>query len=186
MEKVMCYNCGEETPNVLSRCVHCGQPIAKYPTDNYGGPQPFPPAYSNHAPAQDAATKKQRNGFVSFYLWLNFIGACVDTARSLLSFALMLLNPRDVTVEMYSAKILNDGMILLFAIPIIAGFWLLIRWKKLGYWILTVTLIFAQCLWFALYSDVMVLVFLPGLSLLILFLILQIKKNGKSCWSQLS
>lgn len=185
MEKEMCYNCGEETPNVLSRCVHCGHPIAKTPTENFGRTFPSPPPYPNNATTRGGTPKKQRNGFVSFYLWLSFIGGCVDAAVNLLFLVRTQLDPRDVTDVMHPDKVFDALIQLLFAIPIIAGFWQLMQWKRLGYKIITVALIVWQCICISLYRDT-VLVFLPGLSLLFLFLVLQIKKNGKSCWSQLS
>lgn len=120
---------------------------------------------------------KKRHGFVTFWLWLLMISNAV--------FAIFM-----IYAATSSTMILSLILALLLPLLNIAGSILLLNWKKLGYWlILAVPFLYFLITIFshtsasdALTVLVQDLIFVP----LVLFAILQIKKDGVSCWKQLN
>ena len=162
-----CPNCGAEIANDSLFCEFCGKPV-----------------------------KLQRNGFVTFWLWLIILAnACATFAY----FAEAISTRSDNNmILMYASAI--------FSVICILGATLLLKWKKWGFWLIVTAAaayIFAiiyfcnemahTIAYSTAYSTYYeyptipqeLLIFSTALSLLILFAILHIKKDGKSCWSQL-
>ena len=88
---------------------------------------------------------------------------------------------------MYAYEPMSDRLVTFVLTGVmIVGYIGLLKWKKSGFYII----VGAQILnWFMSISIGMLkgwYIIVPFISIAILFAILQIKKNGKSCWSQLS
>lgn len=124
--------------------------------------------------------KKKRNGFITIYLYVVII-VCVFEGFSIIRRAYAEM---DFDKSMQTITIIIGGLLLIHAI----GASLLLTWKKLGYWLIVVnpigSLLVACYLHYfmgistyigpALYS----LFIIPLLN----FGILQIRKDGISCW----
>ena len=165
IEMVLCPYCGKETPGNQTICQHCGGEFTFEESDGY---------------SEELEEVKDRNGFVSFYLWLCLI---VNSILCFISFLTMFL-----PYGMYSAF---DPMWLRIAGTILSGctavsFWMLLKYKKSGFRLLTVTAI----LTFLININVAMVNgpkdLAPLILLALVYAVLQIRKDGKSCWSQLS
>lgn len=167
--------------------------------------------------------KRQRNGFVTFWLWLGIIcsirlgiicsinsgifGAnAISSYRNLGSYGMDLIIA-GVDYSHAANMLENASNILVItsivsAICCIIGYNMLLKWKKAGFWLLIAASIVLSC--FNLYAMGMISdayseiglyldhttititqMICPIISCIILWAILQIKKNGISCWSQL-
>lgn len=162
MEYIKCPNCGSETPAILSRCRNCGERIPK------------------KSAVEETSLPKKRNGFISFWLWTCLI---VNILFTIGYFALM-----------FSSKGLWSGTpepfpLRLFwfiaSLVIVVGYWLLIAWKKVGFYLLSGTAIVNGIISFCIDPSMIVLVSAIA-PIFILYLILQISKNGNSYWEVLS
>lgn len=162
MEYIKCPYCGGETPIILGRCRHCGQ------------------RRPEKAVIEQTFIPKERNGFVTFWLTACFI------VNLLLSFGYFAL--------LFSSRGLWSGtpepllLRLFWILGVIAntvGYWMLLSWKKVGFNILIGAALangFVNfCISLSAFS-----IFIAFASIIILYFILQISKNGKTCWEQLS
>ena len=162
-----CPNCGKEIANDSLFCEYCGKPV-----------------------------KQQRHGFVTFWLWLMII-ANVCATFAYFSEATSSRGDNN-TILMYTSAVCSVICVL--------GATLLLKWKKWGFWLIVVNAaahVFATIYLcnemahsYIYYSSNYryheyptvpqeMLIFSTAFSLLILFAILHIKKDGKSCWSLL-
>lgn len=120
---------------------------------------------------------KQRHGFVSFWLWLLMIANAV--------FAIIM-----VKVTPISNMIISLFFALLLPLLNIAGSILLLNWKKLGFWLILGAPFYYFLIEISGSASTIDALTNLGLNLillpLVLFAILQIKKNGMSCWKQLN
>lgn len=163
MEYLTCPSCGKETPGALARCKHCGEVLHKHDIIT-------PEVYD----------VKSRAGFTTFYLWL---GQLLNAIMGLAYFATIFTRKGlwSAYDPMYTRIYGFVSSAILFY-----GYLSLMRWKKSGFYILTlmagvsliVNLVSGNPLSFSTFS--------PIVSIMILYAVLQIKKNGKSCWEQLS
>jgi hypothetical protein len=162
MEYIKCPNCGSETPSILTRCRNCGERLPK------------------EVVIEETNVPKVRNGFVSFWLWACLI---INVLFSIGYFALM-----------FSSKGLWSGtpeplplrlFWVLASVAIIVGYWQLISWKKVGFYILSGTALVNGIISFCIAPSMAVLITAIA-PIFVLFFVLQIPKNGKSCWEQLS
>lgn len=161
MEYVKCPSCGCETPAVLSRCKHCGERVNKSPTD-------FSPKIL-----------KDRNGFVTFWLWLAII---VSTLITIFWFSHIFSSVGlwDATPEPLSSRIMTFTCSLLITI----GYVMLICWLKPGFYLIVgVGVVESIC--FLLYGMTINVVIGIVVPLLALYLVLQCTKNGKTYWELL-
>lgn len=162
--------------------------------------------------------KKQRHGFVTFWLWLGVIGGVFSIISAVTSYLKMSKNINDIGRQLEYAGIdvtpyrdaidalnLHVGVMqvaaLFFAICIIVCYVLLLNWKKIGFWIIVgtsvVSVVVSVVMMNLMKQDyaMMGVSILKGtsilqyivtpISILILWAVLQIKKNGISCWKQL-
>ena len=119
---------------------------------------------------------KQRHGFVSFWLWLLMIANAV--------FAIIM-----VKVTPISNMIISLFLALLLPLLNITGSILLLNWKKFGFWLILGAPFYYFLIEIS--GSVSTIDALTNLGLnlilfpLVLFAILQIKKNDESCWKQL-
>lgn len=163
-EMVLCPYCGKETPGNTTICQHCGGEFTLEGTDGSS-------FYMEGV--------KDRNGFVGFYLWLGFI---LNTLMGLAYFATLFTR-----VGMMSAyePMWSRFLGTLISCCTATGFWLLLKYKKVGFFLIlgTATLTILVNLGSVGATGAS---FAPLVLLGVLFAVLQIKKDGESCWSQLS
>lgn len=161
MEYIKCPNCGGETPAILTRCRHCGERMSK--------PQQYQPP----------KVLKDRNGFVTFWLWLGII---VNSCLTIFWFSHIFSSVGlwEATPEPLSSRIVTFICSLLLTI----GNVMLFLWLKSGYYLLVgVGIVESICF---ILCGMTIKVVLAVLSpLLILYLVLQCTKNGKTCWELL-
>lgn len=162
MEYVKCPNCGVETPSILSRCKHCGERLTR------------PQTYQPHKVLKD------RNGFVTFWLWMSII------VNSLLTifWHIHLFSSTGLwsaTPEPLSIRIITFICSLLITI----GYVMLLCWLKPGFYLL-IGVGLAESICASFYNG-MTLNFLLAIivPLLILYLVLQCTKNGMTYWELL-
>lgn len=163
MEYVKCPSCGNETPRVLTRCKHCGERLP----------------IRQDTSTSDTYQVKTRAGFTTFYLWLGLV------CNSLMGIAYF------VTIftrkglwsaydPMYSRIYGSVSSAILFY-----GYLSLMRWNKSGFFILILMACVSQIMNLLAGEPLSFSTFSPIYSAMILYAVLQIRKNGKSCWEQL-
>lgn len=160
MENMICPSCGNETPRDLPNCKHCG-------------------AKNNPVYSDNEFAIKERNGFVTFYLWLGLV------VNSLMAAAYF--------VTLFTSKGLwtaYDPMweriygVICSAIMCI-GYYNLLKWKRMGFVILAGIAVVVMIINMGT-TGFSLATFQPILSLAILYAVLQIRKNGVFCWESLS
>lgn len=160
--------------------------------------------------------ERQRNGFVTFWLWLGLIcsvisgiysGITVSTNIRSLAYNVMLFAAAGIDYSNAAAKLQNASTMLVIinivsVICCIIGYVMLLKWRKAGFWVLIGSSIVLCCfnlyamgLISEAYSEIglhsdpttITIIQVGGsfIGWIILWAILQIKKNGISCWSQL-
>lgn len=156
---------------------------------------------------------KQRHGFVTFWLWLGIIGSVISIPVSIISgknltnlgyYGMQLINA-GVDLGPFNKTIQTHALIMII-VGAVSGIFMLVfysnilHWKKNGFWGLVITAVIAAIINIIMMNFVkqdylsiglmlnlnpIIQVVATPLSLLILWAILQIKKNGVSCWKQL-
>lgn len=164
MEFVKCPFCGKETPSALSQCKHCGESVTQ----------------NNVFESTLDIEAKKRAGFTTFYLWLGLI---VNTLMGVAYFATIFTRKGLWTASdpMYTRIYGFVSSVILFY-----GYLSLMRWNKSGFVILMVMAGVNLITNLTSGAPISFATFFPCVSALILFAVLQIRKNGKSCWEQLS
>lgn len=165
VEMVLCPYCGKETPGNQTICKHCGGEFTIAESDGYSG---------------QLEEIKERNGFVSFYLWSCLI---LNSLICFISFLTLFLP--------YGMNSAYDPMWLRVVTTILYGctaasFWMLLKYKKSGFSLLSVTAVVAVIVNFNVSMISGPRDIAPLILLAFVYAVLQIRKNGKSCWSQLS
>ncbi len=149
----------------------------------------------------------ERNGFVTFWLWLGLIGAIITLLLSLVQPTLF--QPVDIQwlTRQSSRYMLGNEMIdslntlstvlqwtsVICAIVAGVGYMKLLSWRKSGFYIIVVATLIECGIMAVCYSqnpyigyvNYNLILGLPIAKCVILWAILQISKNGYSCWSQL-
>ncbi|MDE7135949.1 MAG: hypothetical protein K2N91_04905, partial [Muribaculaceae bacterium] len=161
MENLKCPHCGNETPSALGRCKHCGERLTN--------PQPY------HTPK----VLKDRNGFVTFWLWLCIIVSFLTTVF----WFCHLFSSEGVWTPIpgpLSSRIITFVSSLLLTI----GYVMLLCWLKPGFYLLVCVRIveFISLLLYGMAFKIAIITLAP---LLILYLVLQCTKNGKTYWELL-
>lgn len=158
-------------------------------------------------------TTKKRAGFVTFWLWLGIIANIISPIVSVITYqgfknlgnhGLQLIN-LGVDISSFSSEV-GVYVIALQAFTVIASVLLivaysqLLNWNKRGFYIFLVVTVLnavvtpllmkglsAVYMKYLLVLNVntMLLIVSPLVSVLVLWAILQIKKDGVSCWKQL-
>ena len=123
----------------------------------------------------DNIVRQERHGFITFWLWAIIVG---NILMAVISFFPKAMYGSDYP----DAYVIFSIISALFAVPnIIGAFWLL-EWKKVGFWILTISAICGGL--FAFFTTGALPVGLLGP--LILYFVLQITKNGMRYWDCLN
>ena len=156
---------------------------------------------------------KQRHGFVTFWLWLGIIGSIISIPASIISgknltnlgyYGMQLINA-GVDLESFN-KTLQTHTLIMIIVGAVSGIFMLVfysnilHWKKNGFWGIVITAVIAAIINMIMMNIIkqdylsiglmlnlnsIIQVVATPLSILILWAILQIKKNGVSCWKQL-
>lgn len=164
MEYVKCPSCGKETPKVLTRCKHCNEQLPK--------------RQENVIP--EVSQIKSRAGFTTFYLWLGLV------LNSLMGIAYFVtIFTRKGLWSAYDPMYTRIYGFVSSAI-LFYGYLSLMRWNKSGFYILILMAGISQIMNLVAGGVLSFSTFFPFFSALILYAVLQIRKNGKSCWEQLS
>lgn len=127
-------------------------------------------------PPNNDSAKRQRHWFVTLFLcillYLN-ISSLID----------------DVSYFLKVGFRLEDFLFIVFYILNIEGVLFLFFWKKLGFWMITgsvaILCVFMPIIYSINYTYIDFSVGLFSIGVLALWAVLQIKKNGISCWKQL-
>lgn len=165
--------------------------------------------------AEPMNNERQRNGFVTFWLWFGIIcsiisgifGSIQMSSYSNLGYYGIQLVSEGIDISHAASQLEKASTILMIttivsAICLIIGYSLLLKWRKAGFWLIIVAAIVLSCInlyafgqisdaysEIGLYLDstITTITLVAGsfISWIILWAILQIKKNGISCWSQL-
>ena len=166
--------------------------------------------------AEPVNTERQRNGFVTFWLWFCIVCSVISGISGVMSFQFIISNLGHLKYQLSPASIDTslvtqiwnylDIMIcttVVSAICCIIGYIMLLKWKKAGFWLLIIVSIVISCInlyvmdflseacaeigsfSFPSYTTTMQVV-ASVIGWIVLWAILQIKKNGVSCWSQLN
>lgn len=164
MEYVKCPSCGNETPKVLTHCKCCGEHLSKKQEFITPGVHQI----------------KIRAGFTTFYLWL---GLVLNSLMGIAYFATIFTRKGlwSAYDPMYTRIYGFVASAILFY-----GYLSLMHWNKSGFYILILMASISQIMNFVDGGPLSFSTFFPFLSVIILYAVLQIRKNGKSCWEQLS
>lgn len=158
---------------------------------------------------------RQRHGFITFWLWMGIVCSILSAiingfvAMSFanlgyvgMQLAMEGIDYQDTVNQLSTYSTMMTIAVIVTSILGIWGYAMLLKWKRSGFWMLVIISVIGMLVNIlliqkiqAIYSLLGFIVF-PGstiivqccvttLSILILWTILQLKKNGKSCWSQL-
>ena len=145
--------------------------------------------------------QKQRHGFISFWLWLMIIANIISGIYSICNhniaiwayasaeMAQQFFYVNHSVADFYSYALIGMGCL---ALVNAASAILLLKWNKIGFWMIVATSAVNLCIMIAFGCKGgwtgAVLQSMAGAVLgpVILYLILHIKKEGVSCWSQLN
>lgn len=157
---------------------------------------------------------RKRNWIVTTYLWLSIIGNVISMIISISNYRTLLrsleewkyLEPDDsFNYQMAREMMVNDCLaslivILLEGVLLIVFYVLILRWKKVGFWCAIITIWIANIANLILTNiieQMMIGIGIPNeqheykyliiaaVFSVILWAVLQIKKNGVSCWKNL-
>lgn len=164
MEYVKCPSCGKETPVVLTRCKHC---VEKLPS-------------KQNKESSEVYKIKTRAGFTTFYLWLGLI---LNSLMGIAYFATIFTRKGLWTAydPIYTRIYGFVSSAILFY-----GYLSLLRWNKIGFYILILMSGVSLVMNSIGGSTISFSTFFPIISAMILYAVLQIRKNGSSYWEQLS
>lgn len=123
---------------------------------------------------------KQRAGFVSFYLWLALV---VNSIIGLAYFATIFT--RKGLWSAYDPMWTRIYGFVSSAI-LVYGYVLLLRWRRPGFFVLALMAGVNLVMNLSTGGDLSLITFSPLFGILILYAVLQIRKNGKSCWKELT
>lgn len=120
---------------------------------------------------------KTRHGFVTFWLWLGIIMNVV------LALIMVSVFTSDNTIPLGSLL-----LVILTPVMDIVGSVLLLNWKKFGFWLRVISSVYfivVILFSFKSFSESLDYIIMAVISPIILLAILQIQKDGISCWKQL-
>ena len=170
-----CVNeqCRATLDDYVNRCPHCGRlqgqrkivvEIPKMDVVREVIKEPEDTSFAPH----------ERNGFVTFWLWMILVANMIGAVIAFFPKTMWGSNYPD----QYVAFSVASGV---FGLVTVFGAQLLLSWKKIGFVVILVSSICNGLI--ALFTSGSFPVGIIGL--VILWMILQLKKNGKSCWEQL-
>ena len=146
----------------------------KQPQSSYAG------ADDNIRPIYET---RERHGFVTFWLWMGIIGGVITAIYYFLQANAIAEQLYQMTGTYVNPSImyLLGGISLINIIFPIA----LLQWKKWGFWALCVSATMGLIINLSMGMGIIISVVGALLGIIILWAILQIKRNGVSCWKNL-
>lgn len=144
--------------------------------------------------------EKKRHGFVTFWLWLMIIGNVISGLFNIIEhdmatwiYASEAKQQEFFYVNYATGDYFRYAMLFLGCIAFlnVVGAILLLKWKKYGFWffvasaIVTLGIMCTYASWGGMTAAVVQSMLGAIVGPVFLCLILQLKKEGKSCWSQL-
>jgi len=122
-------------------------------------------------------TKQERNKFITFWLWL---GAVINVIFTIIYF-LLLFSSKGLWSATPEPTWLRITWVLQ-SITLITGYAMLIKWKKFGFNILVAMSILSIIL-NLFTNEISIATFSPIVSIILLYYILQLKKNNITYWN---
>ena len=170
-----CVNeqCKAMLDDYVTRCPHCGRLQLK---KEIAVQTPKPDAARDEIDNTEylCVPLRKRNGFVTFWLWLILVG---NMLAAVTSFFPKRMWGRDFPDQLVIISVISGVLCLVSAF----GAQMLLNWKKRGFMVIVVS---AACN--ALIALVSTGSFPVGIvGVVLLWMILQLKKDGKSCWEQM-
>ena len=149
----------------------------------------------------------ERNGFVTFWLWLGIIGSIITLLLNLINPSLFqptdvqwlfrqsssLMLPKDMIDSLSTIFTVIQWTSVICAIGACVGYMKLLSWRKSGFYIVVAANLIECVITILCYSlnpyigqlNYEILLGIPLVRCGILWIILQISKDGYSCWQQL-
>ena len=170
-----CVNeqCKAMLDDYVTRCPHCGRLQRK---KEIAAQTPKPDAARDEFDNTEylCVPLRKRNGFVTFWLWLILAG---NMFAAVTSFFFERMRGSDFPDQLVIISVISGVLCLVSAF----GAQMLLNWKKSGF-----VVIFVSAACNALIALVSTGSFPVGIvGVVLLWMILQLKKNGKSCWEQM-
>ena len=172
---VKCSVCGREVSSGCTSCPNCGHNVAIELQKNK-----FMTFWDK---IKNGDETKIRHSFVTFWLWAMVVWYCIQTISCLIA--------KDANIPFFTFSI---WQMFSYACCAISAF-LLLGWKKIGFWGYCISMFFVMIFSFGISKyapntdakimSIMLNITKSALLPFILYAILQIKKNEKSCWKQL-
>lgn len=161
------------------------------------------------------SVEKERAGFITFWLWFGIVVNLISVPFTILQLNSvsnlgylgieLITQGVDVTPfvnSIHTPQYMLIGVTILSVILYIIGYALLLKWKKMGFFIIVIAALINVIVTLICYPMIREAYLSIGLivdysmvkyttligscsSIFILWMILRIKKNGVSCWSQL-
>ena len=174
----------------------------------------FQPVDNQNADITLASTEKKRHGFVTFWIWLAIIGNIISIPVALVQSGKILepIKYQFFSLGQYNTTALLEGVhgfetalyLTIFIVPVLAIIFLvkLLHWKKIGFWGFAFTIILFNAIYvliikllarYLLSYGLMIYItglseanmIIPAFQIVIMWAVLQIRKNGVSCWNWL-
>lgn len=166
METIKCKNCGWENPVNVRHCEKCNTIINTTISQHDDEP------VKTHNSDNEAMKSPKRNGWVTFFLnFIVFINLCMT-----LLYVVLIFDTHSVWIRLIL------GLNAILSVVNILSSLLLKRWAKAGFYIF----IISSLAWaFANAKVLGGLIIFSVLGVVVLWAILQIKKDGLTVWSQL-
>lgn len=170
MKKCTNRLCNAELEDYMERCPECGL-LQKNCESKLVSSEPLAGS------GQPEHVVRERHGFVTFWLWLVLVANGFSVIASLF--------PKEMYgsdyVQNYSWVYVLDAIV---AGVKVFGAYLLLSWKKIGFLLIAITSVISSALASLMFGNNISIVSC-AVGLLILFLVLNIKCNGISCWDNM-
>jgi len=167
---MFCKYCGKQLPDNSNFCSGCGKGLGLPVVTN--NPQ------INEEQPQKEKVFRERHGFTTFWLWIILI-----TNILILLFSHSINNnaSNDLMKLFGLANEFTRALDIISTLVRIVSVILLLNWKIIGFWLI----IIFDCIYAFLVPGTLLWLLLLGISALILFAILNLRKNGISTWDYL-
>ena len=142
--------------------------------------QPSNKATTSSSQASASSVSPSRNGFVTFWLWFIIVVNAIVTIYNIYQVS-------QFYYWYYGMFTLLMILSIIFNLANIGGAWALLKWKKFGFWIILAVALINLILTLSFSGGFISIITIFGsiLGPFILILVLQISKDGRSCWSLL-
>lgn len=172
-------------------CLYGPPPVRNLKSERDTDPEMKSQQETDSQPETDQQPLLQRHGFVTFWLWLMMVLNAVFAIGGL-AYVIGDITHASSSRNYLSNYAFAEGIVqTVLCIINIYGAYLLLKWKKKGFTIFEITigiLLIMQCFYAGLMHEwgfIVTPVIGSLIAIGILYGILQIRKNGVSCWSQL-